>query len=201
MNKKNIKDNYILRDKNNIYVKCNNILMKKDMSYYLIDEYNEDLSNPILYDRDINQVYIPYKDITCYNDKFDLSNYTLVWDRNSSNVENFLNKVNLYWNKILYKINCLLKKEKKTYLDKIVYGIDKMPDWFMDKVASNDIILSSKDKNNFNKDISNLICYISNSDQQIIANGGDIIALLPNKEIVVYKDFNKFNRDYKKIEN
>lgn len=71
----------------------------------------------------------------------------------------------------------------------------------MDKVASNDIILSSKDKNNFNKDISNLICYISNSDQQIIANGGDIIALLPNKEIVVYKDFNKFNRDYKKIEN
>lgn len=78
MNKKNIKDNYILRDKNNIYVKCNNILMKKDMSYYLIDEYNEDLSNPILYDRDINQVYIPYKDITCYNDKFDLSNYTLV---------------------------------------------------------------------------------------------------------------------------
>jgi hypothetical protein len=64
-------------------------------------------------------------------------------------------------------------RKKPVVIEAFQFYVDAVPDWFMDKVSSDDVILS---KCNFDRyDIDEAYCEIKTLEGVMIGNGGDYI--------------------------
>jgi hypothetical protein len=64
-------------------------------------------------------------------------------------------------------------RKKPVLIEAFKFYVDPMPDWFMDKVSSNDVILYSCNYPSFT--IDEAYCEIKTLEGTMIANGGDFI--------------------------
>ncbi len=75
--------------------------------------------------------------------------------------------------------------KKPIIIDAFQFYIDSMPDWFMNKVSSNDVILKKCDFNKYT--IQEAYCEIKTSEGIMTCNGGDYVILEPfDKDRVLY---------------
>jgi len=64
-------------------------------------------------------------------------------------------------------------KNKPVIIEAFKFYVDSMPDWFMDKVTSNDIILRNCNYNRYS--INEAYCEMKTLEGTMIGNGGDYI--------------------------
>src|SRR3990167_3321934 len=64
-------------------------------------------------------------------------------------------------------------RKKPIAIEAFKFYFDDMPDWFMDKVSSNDAILRKCDYNRY--DAEEAFCEIKTLEGIMVANGGDYI--------------------------
>ena len=91
-----------------------------------------------------------------------------------------------YNNIVMLKNNIMTKYRKKPIeIEAFKFYLEPMPDWFMDKVSSNDVILHNCDYKRFT--IEQAYCEIKTSEGVMICNGGDYVIKEPfDKERVLY---------------
>jgi len=88
-------------------------------------------------------------------------------------------------------------RKRPVIVEAFRFYIDPMPDWFMDKVTSNDVILKNCDYNRY--DIDEAYCEIKTLEGIMIGNGGDYIIKGVQGEIYPCKP-DIFEQTYEKIE-
>lgn len=88
-------------------------------------------------------------------------------------------------------------RKKPLVIEAFKFYVDPMPDWFMDKVSSNDVILRNCNYNEYN--IDEAYCEIKTLDGTMIGNGGDYIIKGVQGEIYPCKP-DIFEQTYEKIE-
>lgn len=64
-------------------------------------------------------------------------------------------------------------RKKPVIIEAFKFYVDPMPDWFMDKVTSNDVILNNCNYNRY--DITEAYCEINTLEGTMRGNGGDFI--------------------------
>ena len=64
-------------------------------------------------------------------------------------------------------------RKKPVIVEAFKFYVDNIPDWFMDKVSSNDIILRNCDYNKYS--IEEAYCEINTLEGVMIGRGGDYI--------------------------
>lgn len=72
-------------------------------------------------------------------------------------------------------------RKKPVVIEAFRFYIDAMPDWFMDKVSDNSVILRNCDYNRY--DIEDAYCEINTLEGVMRGNGGDYIIRGVNGEI------------------
>lgn len=90
-------------------------------------------------------------------------------------------------------------KKKPIIIEAFKFYIDDMPDWFMDKVSSNEIILHNCNYNKYS--VKEAFCEIETSEGIMRGNGGDYIIKEPfDKERAIYPcKPDIFEKTYEKI--
>jgi len=87
-------------------------------------------------------------------------------------------------------------RKKPVVVEAFKFYVDPMPDWFMDKVSSNDVILRNCDYRRF--DIDMAYCEIETLEGIMIGNGGDYIIQGVEGEIYPCKP-DIFEKTYEKV--
>ena len=87
-------------------------------------------------------------------------------------------------------------RKKPVEIEAFQFYIDSMPDWFMDKVSTNDIILENCDYNRY--PIQEAYCLIRTLEGMMTAHGGDYIIKGIQGEIYPCKS-DIFKQTYQKI--
>ncbi|MCR4362057.1 hypothetical protein NUG13_12030 [Bacillus subtilis] len=64
-------------------------------------------------------------------------------------------------------------RKKPVVVEAFKFYVEPMPDWFMDKVTTNDVILNNCNYNRFG--IDEAFCEIKTLEGTMIGNGGDYI--------------------------
>lgn len=185
-------DDYLMYDRSNP--------MYDDFdSYYIsLSVYDHDLVDYDYDGRSIDYVYRAYDKNVDISNRYNIAKYGLIYDRYKSPMYNSYLNAKYYINKFRYKFNSYFnKKKQKEYLDSITFGVDNLPDWFLDRLSDRTIITSYADEC---RNIESYYCDIYSKDgSQKRANYGDILIYLPNDTIDVCKDSIKFNKKYKRI--
>jgi hypothetical protein len=88
-------------------------------------------------------------------------------------------------------------RNKPVVIEAFKFYVDPMPDWFMDKVTTNEVILRNCSYNRF--DINEAYCEIQTLGGGMICRGGDYIIKDVNGEIYPYDSF-IFEKRYEKVE-
>ena len=88
-------------------------------------------------------------------------------------------------------------RKKPVVVEAFKFYVDPMPDWFMDKVTSNDIILRHCDYNRY--EIDDAFCEIDTLEGTMIGNGGDYIIKGVHGEVYPCKP-DIFEKTYEKVE-
>jgi len=87
-------------------------------------------------------------------------------------------------------------KKKPVVVEAFKFYVDEMPDWFMDKVSSNDVILHNC---NYDKhSIEEAYCEIKTLEGVMVADGGDYIIKGVQGEIYPCKP-DIFKRTYEEV--
>lgn len=71
------------------------------------------------------------------------------------------------------RVNGLKYRKKPVVIEAFKFYVDPMPDWFMDKVTSNEVVLKNCDHSRFG--IDEAYCEIETLEGVMKANGGDFI--------------------------
>ena len=93
------------------------------------------------------------------------------------------------------KTNTTKYKKKPIVIEAFKFYVDCIPDWFVDKVTTNDIVLHNCDYKKY--DISEAFCEINTLEGVMRANGGDYIIkgvnneVYPCKEVIFIKTYDK----------
>ena len=88
-------------------------------------------------------------------------------------------------------------RKKPVVIEAFQFYIDPMPDWFMDKVSTNEVILHNSDHNKHS--IREAYCEIKTLGHVMIASGGDYIVQGVQGEIYPCKP-DIFESTYEKLE-
>jgi hypothetical protein len=87
-------------------------------------------------------------------------------------------------------------RKKPVVIEAFKFYVDGMPDWFMDKVSSNDVILRNCNYNRY--DITEAYCEIKTLEGTMIGSGGDYIIKGVQGEIYPCKP-DIFEQTYEKV--
>lgn len=87
-------------------------------------------------------------------------------------------------------------RKKPVEIDAFKFYVDEMPDWFMDKVSSNDVILRNCDYRRYDKE--DAYCEIKTLEGVMRGNGGDYIIRGVQGEIYPCKP-DIFEQTYEKV--
>jgi hypothetical protein len=87
-------------------------------------------------------------------------------------------------------------RKKPVVIEAFKFYVDGMPDWFMDKVSSNDVILRNCNYNRY--DITEAYCEIKTLEGTMIGSGGDYIIKGVQGEIDPCKP-DIFEQTYEKV--
>jgi len=87
-------------------------------------------------------------------------------------------------------------KKKPVVVEAFQFYVEPMPDWFMDKVSSNEIVL--KNCNHDKCSVNYAYCEIKTLEGTMVANAGDYIIKGVEGEIYPCKT-DIFNRTYERI--
>ena len=87
-------------------------------------------------------------------------------------------------------------KKKPVVVEAFQFYVDPMPDWFMDKVSSNEIVLKNCDHDRYS--IDDAYCEIKTLEGTMQANGGDYIIKGIEGEIYPCKT-DIFKRTYERV--
>jgi hypothetical protein len=88
-------------------------------------------------------------------------------------------------------------RKKPVEIEAFKFYVEGMPDWFMDKVSSNDVILRNCNYNRY--DIDEAYCEINTLEGVMIGRGGDYIIKGVQGEIYPCKP-DIFKETYEKVE-
>ena len=87
-------------------------------------------------------------------------------------------------------------RKKPVVVEAFKFYVDGMPDWFMDKVSSNDVILHNCNYNKYS--IEEAYCEIKTLEGVMVADGGDYIIKGVQGEIYPCKP-DIFEQTYEKV--
>ena len=96
-----------------------------------------------------------------------------------------------------YKHKLTMYRKKPVVIEAFRFYIDPMPDWFMDKVSTNEVTLHKCNHNQYG--IKEAYCEIKTLGVIMIANGGDYIVRGVQGEIYPCKP-DIFESTYEKLE-
>ena len=88
-------------------------------------------------------------------------------------------------------------RKKPVVVEAFKFYVDGMPDWFMDKVSSNDVILHNCNYNKYS--IEEAYCEIKTLEGVMVADGGDYIIKGVQGEIYPCKP-DIFEQTYEKVD-
>jgi hypothetical protein len=88
-------------------------------------------------------------------------------------------------------------RKKPVEIEAFKFYVDGMPDWFMDKVSSNDVVLHNCDYRRF--DIDEAYCEIKTLEGTMRSDGGDFIIRGVKGEIYSCKP-DIFEMTYEKVD-
>lgn len=88
-------------------------------------------------------------------------------------------------------------RKKPVVIEAFKFYVDNIPDWFMDRVSSNDIVLRNCDYHKY--PIEEAYCEINTLEGVMIGKGGDYIIKGINGEIYPCKP-DIFDKTYEKVE-
>ena len=86
-------------------------------------------------------------------------------------------------------------RKKPVVIEAFCFYVNSMPDWFMDKVSSNEIILRKCDYDRY--DFDEAYCEINTLEGVMIGRGGDYIIkgvegeIYPCKPLIFYETYDK----------
>lgn len=88
-------------------------------------------------------------------------------------------------------------RKKPVIVDAFKFYVEPMPDWFLDKVSSNEVILRNCNFNRYTKEEA--YCEIKTLEGVMVAKGGDYVIQGVNGEIYPCKP-DIFEKTYEKVE-